>query len=160
AVLAASAAAAEDFAEAVFVDIEETEPVADVLAALKPHAPRVHEGTEHNVLVEGRIETPGCDNAFKSAAQVVEIDIVSRRQNATPLEGRAAHAAYDARTGRITLTCSTQSPHVIRTAVAELLGMPEADLRVVAPDVGGGFGQKMMLPPEYVVVVHVCRLLR
>src|SRR5262249_55923658 len=84
----------------------------------------------------------------------------SGRQNATPMEARAAHAAYDARTGRITLTCSTQSPHIVRTAIAELLGMPEADLRVVAPDVGGGFGQKTILPPEYAVLVHICRMRR
>ena len=69
------------------------------------------------------------------------------------METRAAHAAFDPASGRITLTCSTQMPHLMRTAIADLIGMPETDLRVIAPDVGGGFGQKMSLAPEYVVLV-------
>ena len=81
----------------------------------------------------------------------------SRRQNATPLEARAGHAAYDAASGRVTLTCTTQMPHLMRTAIADVLGMPESDLRVIAPDVGGGFGQKMSLTPEYVVLVWLAR---
>ena len=160
AAIARTAAEAEDIVEAVEIEFEETEPVVDVMAALAADAPRVHDWTKHNVLVEGRVDTPGVEAAFATAAQVVEIEITSRRQNAMPLEPRGAHAAYDRRTGRITLTCSTQSPHVMRTAIAELLRMPEAELRVVAPDVGGGFGQKMMLPPEYALVVHVCRMLK
>jgi carbon-monoxide dehydrogenase large subunit len=157
AVIAPSAAEAEDQVESAFFDIEETGAVVDIASALADGAPRVHDWTKHNVLVEGRIATPGFDNVMRSAARVVEIDIISRRQHALPLETRGAHAAYDRRTGRITLTCSTQSPHVMRTAIAGLLRMPEADLRVVAPDVGGGFGQKMMLPAEYAIIVHVCR---
>ena len=158
AVIAPTAAEAEDIVDAVEVEIEETDGVVDATAALSPDAPRVHAGTAHNVLVEGRIKTPGFDQVVAGAAHIVEIELKSGRQNAMPLEARGAHAEYDARTGRITLTCSTQVPHVLRTIIAELLGMPEQDLRVVAPDVGGGFGQKMMLPPEYVVVVHAARL--
>ena len=165
AAIARTAGEAEDIAEAVEVEIEEAEPVVDLIAALAPEAPRVHDWTKHNVLVEGRVDTSdsqagGVDAAFAAAAHVVEIEIVSRRQNAMPLEPRGAHAAYDRRTGRITLTCSTQSPHVMRTAIAELLRMPESDLRVIAPDVGGSFGQKMMLPPEYVLVVHACQTMK
>ncbi|MGE0629197.1 MAG: xanthine dehydrogenase family protein molybdopterin-binding subunit [Hyphomicrobiaceae bacterium] len=160
AVIAPTPAMAEDVVDAIEIDIEETTPVVDVLEALKPGTPLVHEGTQHNVLVEGRIRTPGFDEVMGSAAHVVEIELTSRRQNATPMEGRAAHASFDARSGRIRLTCSTQVPHIIRTAVAELIGMPEADLHVVAPDVGGGFGQKMMLPAEYVLVAYVCRMLK
>ena len=62
--------------------------------------------------------------------------------------------------GRTTLTCTTQMPHVTRTGIADLLGMPESDLRVIAPDVGGGFGQKTALTPEYVVLVWLARHLR
>ncbi len=64
------------------------------------------------------------------------------------------------RSGRVTLTCTTQMPHLMRTAIADVLGMPEFDLRVIAPDVGGGFGQKMSLTPEYVVLVWLARHLR
>jgi carbon-monoxide dehydrogenase large subunit len=158
ALLAETAAAAEDLAESTFVDLDDTEPVADVRAALSAESPRVHESAKSNVLVEGRIKTPDFDAAMASARHTVEIELTSRRQNASPMEPRGAHAAFDHRTGRITLTCSTQSPHVMRTAIAELLGLPESQLHVVAPDVGGGFGQKMMLPAEYAIVVHLCRL--
>ena len=94
------------------------------------------------------------------AHRLVAVESRSRRQNATPMEARAGHAAYDAATGRVTLTCTTQMPHLMRTAIADLLGMPEADLRVIAPDVGGGFGQKMSLAPEYVLLVWLARRLR
>jgi carbon-monoxide dehydrogenase large subunit len=160
AVIAPTAAEAEDHVETTFWDIEECEAVVDCHAALAATAPRVHDWTPHNILVEGRVDTPGFDAAFAAAAHVVEIETRSRRQHALPMETRGAHAAFDRRTGRVTLTCSTQSPHVMRTAIAELLRMPEADLRVVAPDVGGGFGQKMMLPPEYALVVHAARKLK
>jgi carbon-monoxide dehydrogenase large subunit len=76
------------------------------------------------------------------------------------MEARGGHAAYDAATGRITFTCSTQMPHLMRTAIADLLDLPESDLRVIAPDVGGGFGQKMSLAPEYVVLVWLARKYR
>ena len=72
--------------------------------------------------------------------------------DALPIEPRAAHAAWDPVSRRLTLTCATQMPHAMRTVIADLIGMPETDLRVIAPDVGGGFGQKMSLAPEFVVV--------
>ncbi len=110
----------------------------------------VHSEAANNVIVEGRVKTQDFDAIQTGAHRRRHRRIRSRRQNAMPLEARGGHAAFDAATGRITLTCSTQMPHLMRTAIADLLGMPESDLRVVAPDVGGGFGQKMSLPPEYV----------
>ena len=76
------------------------------------------------------------------------------------MEARGGHAAYDASTGRVTLTCTTQMPHLTRTAICDVLGFPESDLRVIAPDVGGGFGQKMSLASEYVVLVWLARKLK
>ncbi|MFZ0609970.1 MAG: molybdopterin cofactor-binding domain-containing protein, partial [Xanthobacteraceae bacterium] len=67
---------------------------------------------------------------------------------------------FDAATGRVTLTCATQMPHLLRTAIADILNFPESDLRVIAPDVGGGFGQKMSLPSEYAVLTFLARALR
>ena len=95
-----------------------------------------------------------------AAHRRIKIDIRSRRQNALPLEPRAAHAAWDPTSRRVTLNCATQTPHAMRTIIAELIGMPESDLRVIAPDVGGGFGQKMSLAPEFVVVTWLARKLR
>jgi aerobic carbon-monoxide dehydrogenase large subunit len=160
AVLAESAERAEDIADQVEVEIEETDPVVDARAALLEGAPRVHAEAPANVIVEGRVKTPGFDAARAAAAKVVAIDARSRRQNALPMEPRGAHAAFDAASGRVTLTCSTQMPHLMRTAIADLIGMPEADLRVIAPDVGGGFGQKMSLAGEFVVLVMLARKLR
>ena len=156
AVVADTPSAAEDLAEEVFVDIEPDEPVVDLDGALLAGAPAVHPQAPGNVLVEGRLRTAGCDTAF-SGAHVVELDIRSRRQNAAPVECRGGYATWDRASGRITLTASVQMPHMLRTGIADCLGMPEADLRVVAPDVGGGFGQKMSLFPEYVLLVWLAR---
>jgi carbon-monoxide dehydrogenase large subunit len=160
AVVASSPAEAEDLAECIDVEIEETPAVVTAPEALLPDAPQVHAEAGGNVLVEGRLQTPGFEAAMARAHRRVEIAIRSRRQNALPLETRAAHAAWNRSTGRVTLTCATQAPHAMRTIIADLIGMRESDLRVIAPDVGGGFGQKMSLCPEFVIVTWLARKLR
>ena len=160
AVVAASAAAAEDMAERVDLEIEEATPVIDARAALAVGAPRIHAEAPGNVILEGKFKSPDFDTAWKGASKIVKLEARSRRQNATPMEARGGHAACDAATGRVTLTCATQMPHLMRTAIADVLGMPEADLRVIAPDVGGGFGQKMSLASEYIVLVWLARKLK
>ena len=159
-VVAADQAAAEDLAEQVTIDIDAEDAVVDVDRALEAQAPRVHPEAPGNVLVEGRLGTPGVDAAFARAAQVIEIDVRSRRQSALPLEPRGGLAVFDPVSGRVELTASVQMPHMLRTGIADAIGMPEADLRVIAPDVGGAFGQKMSLYPEYVVLVWLARHLR
>ena len=153
-------AAAEDIAEQVFVDIEPVDPALDVDLALSDGAPVVHEEAPGNVLVEGKLRTPGLDDVLNGAAATVKLEIRSRRQSAMPLETRGGVAQYERVTGRVTLFASVQMPHMLRTGIADVLGIPEADLRVVAPDVGGGFGQKMSLFPEYVVLVWLARHLK
>jgi aerobic carbon-monoxide dehydrogenase large subunit len=162
AAVAATAAAAEDIADAVELEIDELPAVVDARDALAADAPRVHAATENgsNVVVEGRMETADYAATLARATRRIRVEVRSNRQNATPLEARAAHAAFDPATGRVTLTCTTQMPHLTRTAIADVLGFDEADLRVVAPDVGGGFGQKMSLPTEYVVLVWLARRMR
>jgi carbon-monoxide dehydrogenase large subunit len=160
AVIAASEAEAEDAADAVEVDIAPADALIDARAALADGAPLVHEEVRGNVIVKGTVETPEFAAARGGADRLLRVDVRSRRQNAMPLEPRGGHAAFDPATGRITLTCSTQMPHLTRTAIADLLGLPEAELRVIAPDVGGGFGQKMSLPPEYVLLVWLARRLQ
>jgi len=157
AVVAATAELAEDFAEATTLDIAADAAVVGLDAALAAGAPLVHPAAARNIVLEGAVATPGCAAAFADAHAVVEIPVRSRRQSAMPLETRGGVARFDRATGRITLTCSVQMPHMLRTGIADCLGMPEADLRVVAPDVGGGFGQKMSLYPEYVVLVWLAR---
>jgi carbon-monoxide dehydrogenase large subunit len=132
--------------------------IRDARDALAPDAPAVHE--VGNVVVDGQFQTADFATALAKAPRRVRLAAQSYRQNATPLEARAAHAAFDASAGRTTLTCTTQMPHLTRTAIADILGFPESDLRVVAPDVGGAFGQKMSLAAEYVVLVWLARKLR
>jgi carbon-monoxide dehydrogenase large subunit len=160
AVVAASEEEAEDIVDRVEVAIAATTPAVDALSALADDAPVVHAEAANNVIVEGRIKSPEFDAIRAAAHRIIAGTFRSRRQSAMPLEARGAHAAFDAATGRITLTCSTQMPHLTRTAIADILGMPESELRVIAPDVGGGFGQKMSLPPEYVLLVWLARRLR
>src|SRR5689334_22487438 len=146
AVVAASEESAEDIADQVELTINETAAVADARAALEAGAPLVHAEVPANVILEGKFKTPDFDATWNGAAKTVTIEARSRRQNATPIEPRGGHAAYDPATGRVTLTCTTQMPHLTRTAICDIIGFPESDLRVIAPDVGGGFGQKMSLP--------------
>jgi carbon-monoxide dehydrogenase large subunit len=157
AVFAPTPAQAEDAADRVEIEIAELPAIRDTRAALAPDAPAVHD--VGNVVVDGQFKTADFDAALAKAPRRVRLAAQSYRQNATPLEARAAHAAFDANAGRTTLTCTTQMPHLTRTAIADILGFPESDLRVVAPDVGGAFGQKMALAAEYVVLVWLARRL-
>src|SRR5262249_30245499 len=102
AVVADSREAAEDLADRVTIEVEETTPLVSATAALAAGAPAVHAEAPANVIVEGRIRTANFDAAAAIAQRRVKIEIRSRRQNASPLEPRAAHAAYDAASGRIT----------------------------------------------------------
>ena len=160
AVVAATREEAEDIADLVEVEIEAMPAVVDARAALASGAPAVHAEAAGNVVVEGRMKTVAFDATAAAAHRRIRIDIRSHRQNALPLEPRAAHAAWDPSSQRLTLHCATQMPHAMRTIITELIGMPESDLRVIAPDVGGGFGQKMSLAPEFVVVTWLARKLR
>ena len=160
AVVAASEEEAEDIADLVELNIEDAAAVVDGRAAIADGAPQIHAEAPGNVIVKAEVKTPGFDDVWASAAKIVKVDARSNRQNATPMEARAAHAAYDSATGRVTLHCTSQMPHLVRTAIADCLGMPESDLRVIAPDVGGGFGQKMSLCAEYVLVTWLARHLK
>jgi carbon-monoxide dehydrogenase large subunit len=160
AVISPSREEAEDIADRVELEIEARPAVVGTDAALARGAGLVHPEAAGNVAVEGRLKTPGFDAMMTRAHEQIGVAIRSHRQNALPIEPRAAHAAWDGASERITLTCATQMPHGLRTIVADLIGMPESDLRVIAPDVGGGFGQKMSLAPEFVVVTWLARKLR
>ena len=159
-VVASDPAQAEDMADLVELEIEEEPAAVDLDAALERSAPRVHAEAPTNVIVDAARRTPGLEAAFARAAKVIEIDVRAHRQSAMPIETRGGLAAWDRATGRVTLTCAAQMAHMLRTGIADCLGIPESDLRVIAPDVGGGFGQKLPLFPEYIVLVWLARELR
>lgn len=156
-VLAESMEAAEDAADQVELEIEETTPVVTVADALAAGAPLVHDHIAGNLAVDGQFSSgPEPTDVFRR----VRADVRTHREAAFPMEPRQAHASYDRASRRVTLTCTTQSPHLFRTIIADLIGLPEARLRVVAPDVGGGFGQKATLPPEFPVVAWLAQHFR
>jgi len=159
-VVAATRREAEDLAEAVYVDLDPQEPVVTSAAALADTSRIVHPGAGSNVVVSGVIDTGDVDAISKSAVEHIELELASARQSAAPIETRGAVARVDEESGKTTLYASTQMPHVLRTAICDLLRIPEADLRVIAPAVGGAFGQKMCLPAEYAVLVWLARHLR
>jgi carbon-monoxide dehydrogenase large subunit len=146
AVVAPTPAQAEDAADRVAIEIAEVPAVTDARAALRRDAPAVHDAG--NLIVDGQFKTAGFDEAAAKAHRRVHLAARSHRQNATPPEARAAHASFDPASGRTTLTCTTQMPHLTRTAIADILGFAESDLRVVAPDVGGGDGKLIALSAD------------
>ena len=160
-VVADSPHSAEDGAERVDVDYEPLAAVASIDAALAGDAPRVHDGLDGNLLLDEQFaEDDAVAGELERADLVVEATFTSGRLSALPLEGRACLAAWEPGTERLVLHTSTQVPHIVRTTVAELLAMPEHRVRVVAPDVGGGFGQKCVVAREEVALCAAARATR
>src|SRR5262249_37898660 len=153
AVLAPNLAGADDAADRGEIAIADLPAVRDAGEALRPDAPAVHDAG--NLIVDAQFKTADFDAAAAKADRRIRLSAQSHRQNATPLEARAAHASFDPASGRTTLTCTTQMPHLTRTAIADILGFAESDLRVVAPDVGGGLARNMSLAAKSGVLV--CR---
>src|SRR5919112_1481162 len=152
-VLADSPHAAEDGADAVQVDYERQEPVVSLDAALAEDARTVHDEMEDNLLLDIRVpDDPEVDEAFEEASVVVEATFTTERVAAVPMEGRACLAEWDGREDKLVLYTSTQVPHIVRTALADDLDLPQQRIRVVAPDVGGGFGQKCVVSREELLV--------
>ena len=150
AVVAETHAQARDAAEAIEVEIEELPAVVDMKQALKKGATLVHDDLPGNLCYDwGFVEDnrDKVDAAIKGAAHVTTLELVNQRLVANPMEPRVALGDYDRGTGDSTLYTTSQNPHVIRLLMgAFVLGIPEHKLRVVAPDVGGGFGTKI---PHY-----------
>jgi carbon-monoxide dehydrogenase large subunit len=160
-VLAEDAYLAEDAAELVDVAWAPGQAVADLAAAEADAAPQVHPGTSGNCLVDLLMfDDERLGQIFAGAAVVVGGEFSSARLAALPLEGRACLAEWDDRDGQLVLHVSTQVPHQVRSAAAQALGIPERTVRVVAPDVGGGFGLKCVVGREEVVVAAAALRLR
>jgi aerobic carbon-monoxide dehydrogenase large subunit len=145
--VAASRAAAEDLAAAVAVDFEPLPAVTDALAARRPGAPLVHEGWGDNIFMTTAIDGD-IDAAARAAAVVARREYRMNRQCMAPLEGKGVLAYWDDHDDQLVVVTSTQSPHMIRAGLAEFLGLEQRRIRVIAPDVGGGFGYKVVLQPE------------
>ncbi|MGG5811187.1 xanthine dehydrogenase family protein molybdopterin-binding subunit [Falsiroseomonas sp. CW058] len=153
-VVAETRAQARDAAEAIVVDYDPLPAVATTEAAIAPGAPLVHDGAPGNLCYDWHIgDKAALDAAFARAARVVKFETTNNRLVPNAMEPRAAIGEFDAMGGDYTLYTTSQNPHVIRLLMgAFVLHIPESKLRVVAPDVGGGFGSKIYHYAEEAIV--------
>ena len=152
--VAATRAEAEDIAASVLVDYAELPVNSDMLEAVKPGAPKVHDHWPDNVFLE--TNTGGNIAEIAATAPVrVSRTIRTARQCMVPLEGKGVVVHWDRHVEQLVLTTSTQMPHIVRAGLSECLGIDQGLIRVVAPDVGGGFGWKGLLQPEEVVAAWI-----
>ncbi|PZX44558.1 carbon-monoxide dehydrogenase large subunit [Roseinatronobacter thiooxidans] len=164
AVVAETYEQARDAAEAIEVDIEQLEAVVDMKAALAEGAPKVHDDLTSNLCYDwGFVEEnkDAVHAAFESAAHVVSLELTNNRLVANPMEPRVAVGDYDPWGDSHTLYTTSQNPHVIRLLMgAFVLNIPEHKLRVVAPDVGGGFGSKIYHYAEEAFCTYAAKVLK
>src|SRR6266478_4065710 len=146
--VAPTRAEAEDIAAAVTLDLEELPAVYDMLRAREPGSALVHEHWGDNVFLETNFEVD-ISGAFDAPIKVSR-EISTARQCMSPLEGRGVVATFDHRLDQLTLYSAAQMPHITRSGLAECLGMEQGRIRIISPDVGGGFGHKGILLPEEV----------
>ena len=160
-IIAEDAYLAEDAAELVEVDWQRLPAITDAAAARDGAARQVHEGLVGNCLVDLLMfDDERLGEIFASAPLVVSGVFTSGRVAALPLEGRACLAEWDDRDGQLVMHVSTQVPHQVRSAVAQALRLPERAVRVIVPDVGGGFGMKCVVGREEVTVAAAALRLR
>jgi carbon-monoxide dehydrogenase large subunit len=151
--------AAEDAAALVEIDYEPLPAVSDCRAALEPDAPRAHRNAPHNLVAEFNMAYGNVDAAFAGAAHVFRESLWQHRGGSHSIECRGVVAAYDPIEDRLTLYSSTQTPHVAMRLLCDLLGRDENRVRVIAPDVGGGFGPKLVFYQEEIVAALAALLL-
>jgi carbon-monoxide dehydrogenase large subunit len=141
---------AEGAASRVAAEFHPLAAVSDCREAAKPGA-LVHRRAADNILVKYVIGYGDCQQAFAQANHVFDLSLVQHRGCAHPLESRGVLARYDPVEDRTTVWTSTQSPHEIRLSLVQLFNVDDEKLRVITPDVGGGFGAKYLIYPEEVV---------
>jgi carbon-monoxide dehydrogenase large subunit len=148
--VAENRARAEDIAASVRLDLEELPAVHDMLAGRAAGAPLLHESWGDNVFLETNVEVNIA--AALDAPIKVAREIRTSRQCMAPLEGRGVVARWDSRLEQLVIHSATQMPHIVRTGLSECLGLEHGRIRVISPDVGGGFGYKGILLPEEVAL--------
>ena len=149
-VAARDAGLAEDALEKVSVDYEPLEPVVDPIKAQDASAPVLFEELGTNVAWKGTVQYGNVDAAFASADQVVREHLKTHRYSSTPLEPLGCVASFEPASRRLTVWCNGQNPQVIYDALGQSIDMD--DFKVIIPDIGGGFGQKIHLIRKYVVL--------
>jgi aerobic carbon-monoxide dehydrogenase large subunit len=156
-VLATSRYLAEDAIDVIEVEYEPLDPVVDVHAALDERSPLVHERLGSNLAARLDYRIGDADSAIASADAVFRASLSIGRCSGHPLETRGLIATYEPASGQMTVWDSTQTPHLAQRGICEMLGMRLENVRVIAPDVGGGFGPKGVLYPEEILVPWLAR---
>jgi carbon-monoxide dehydrogenase large subunit len=159
AVVAVDPSRARDGAERVHVGYESLEAVVDIEAATEDGSPLVHEEEGSNIAFEFPFLAGDVDEALLNADVVLRLRLMNQRQIPVALEPRSVIAQFDRGFGKMTLWSSTQIPHLLRTQLAIGLGFPEHSIRVIAPEVGGGFGSKLNVYAEEFLAAHLARTL-
>ncbi|MEE8214102.1 MAG: xanthine dehydrogenase family protein molybdopterin-binding subunit, partial [Alphaproteobacteria bacterium] len=158
-VIAESLDEAKDGAENIRIEFEELPAVVSSLDALKPGAPQLHDDAPNNLCFEWELgDKAATQEAFAKAHHVTELDLINNRKIPNAIEPRAAVAEYDPADGSATLYVTSQNPHLVRLLMGGVLQIPEHKLRIVAPDVGGGFGSKIPFYPEEAVVTWAAKI--
>ena len=157
--VAGSRAEAEDMVAAIELELEPLAAVTDMLAARKAGSALVHEHWGDNLFLSTLTDVDFEAVKTKAAVSVTR-ELRTSRQAMSPLEGRAVLAEWNGRLGQLVVHSSTQQPHIVRSGLAECLGIDEGQIRVIAPDVGGGFGYKGILLVEEVALAWATRKLR
>ncbi|WP_159715765.1 xanthine dehydrogenase family protein molybdopterin-binding subunit [Geminicoccus flavidas] len=150
---------AKDAADLITVDYDTHPAVADMLKAIEPGAPLVHDSTGSNLCFDWVHGDAGAtDQAFASAAKTVKIDLINNKVVANSMEPRACVAEWDAAEGKLTMHAGTQGGWMFQDMLAEqVLKLPKDKVRVITPDVGGGFGMKAFFYPEYAMAAWTAR---
>ncbi len=152
-VIADTLAQARDAAEKITVEYGELPAAVDTATAANPGQPQIHDAAPNNTVFNWHVgDKASTDAAFAKAAHVTKLDLVNNRLIPNAIEPRAAVGEYDSGTDTITLYTTSQNPHVARLVLSAFIGLaPEHKLRVIAPDVGGGFGSKIFIYAEETV---------
>jgi aerobic carbon-monoxide dehydrogenase large subunit len=152
-VIADTYAQAREAAEKIIVDYRELPAAVDTATAANPGQPQIHDAAPNNTVFNWHVgDKASTDAAFAGAAHLTKLDLVNNRLIPNAMEPRAAIGEYDSGTDAITLYTTSQNPHVARLVLSAFIGLaPEHKLRVIAPDVGGGFGSKIFIYAEETV---------
>ncbi len=158
--LAPDRAKAEDIVQQVSVGIEELTAIHDMVQARDAGTPLIHEQWNENVFLESVVDDPKFDEIAAKAPVKVTRTFRTARQCMSPIEGRGVVAEWDSRLEQLTVFSASQMPHIVRTGLSECLGLDHGKVRIIAPDVGGGFGYKGILLPEEVAICWLAMQVR
>ncbi|HUY20373.1 MAG TPA: xanthine dehydrogenase family protein molybdopterin-binding subunit [Candidatus Binataceae bacterium] len=160
AVVATDSYIAQDAIDLVEVDYDPLPVINDPEKAIEQGAPLIHEEFGTNISTRAQVSSGEIDGAMRAADRVIKFRLVNQRLAPVPMEGRATVAQWNQGSGHLTLWSSTQGPHLLRSYLCDVLKLPENRMRVIAPEVGGGFGAKLNVYAEEVLTAYLAMTLK